>query len=100
MKYLNIYEKFSDQDYLKDVKKYSLIKSSVIENYYVINKNLNVQFQKIYDIIDGNLIKINLKFYYTIPKSKYYKEVLYQSDDLQEILDNYKILINSKKYNI
>jgi hypothetical protein len=99
--------KFENFDYLHDHKKYCLLK--IDENYgtsggissdFYIVKNLGNQFKKIYEIIDYELIRIDIDFYFTINPIQFEKELLFESDILNEVLDNIDLFIDSNKYNI
>jgi hypothetical protein len=82
-----------------DINKYILIKNEYIQDVYHICKNLETQWLKIYDIFDNKLIKIEQNFYLTMSSNRY-KLIIYQSNHLDDILNNLETILDSNKYNI
>lgn len=108
MKYIKTYEYNTLRD--MEIKKYLVIKTiddnkDVIllvlrcSSYYY---NSIIQTNAVYSyyVKDKNLVKHQFLTEYNLPKSGPTKMILYQSDDLQEVLDNLPYLIDTKKFNI
>jgi hypothetical protein len=101
---ITLFENFDPYDrehYLKDYKKYILIYSGR-SDIYALLKNLGNQFKKIYHSTRYNnkLEPYNENFYFTINYKSFTKMYLYDSDNLQDVIDKFKILKNVNKYNL
>ena len=101
MKYIKEFE--SKLDY-STIKKYCLLRSEVVD-HLVITETLidgitGNQFKKIYDIENNKLKKMNRGFYFSLPYEKFKNQLIIQSDNLSEILDNVEFYISMNKYNL
>ena len=89
-----IFEKYDYSEY----KKYCLIRYN--ERIFVIARNLGNEFKKIYNIINGELELMNINMCFTMSSEEMKNDLLFESDDINEVLDNVDLYINAKKYNL
>ena len=89
-----IFENWNYSEY----KKYCLIRYE--EGIYVIAMNLGKEFRKMYEMRKGEFEYINLQMFFTMTPEEMRNDLLFDSDDLNEILNNADLYINTEKYNL
>lgn len=98
---IKTFEKFSDQSYLKNYKKYVLLYTEESELEYIIVENFKNQIKKIYHSYPNqNLSRYATPFYFSLSQRNFDKWYVYDSDTLSDIFNKFELLKTSKKYNL
>jgi hypothetical protein len=104
MKYLKTFELLNkDNDYNRYsiFKEYTLFKSSYCkEPCYYIMKNRGNECQTIFNIYKGEINKAKNKYYYKPDIHTLYNEYMFDSNRLEEVLDELEMILLKDKYNI
>jgi hypothetical protein len=92
---------YPDMTYLKDVKEYCALntKFQFDNNICSIVKNEKLYFKKIYETIRG-VIGSTYNYSFDMYEIDFNNQLVYQSDDLQEVLYYLEMKYNANKYNL
>jgi hypothetical protein len=100
MKYIKKYEYSTDMSYLDNIDEFILIGSRNDKYSGHIIKNLGDQFRKLYDVMADGKLRTVVNFYFTLSEETFNELNIYQSNNIDDILNKISLFISSKKYNL